>query len=105
MRDDRPLPDGALVVRGGVKHPWATLEAARDALAMMGAPAVSVFAGDAATVSVEDLVDMGPIPHTSICISTVGRVRAAGFVIRRRGGTLIAAWSSGHDRRSLLQPA
>jgi hypothetical protein len=41
-------------------HPWATLEAARDALAMMGAPAGSVFAGDAATVSVEDLVDIGP---------------------------------------------
>jgi hypothetical protein len=85
MPDDRPLPDGALVVRGGVMHPRATLEAARDALAVMGTPAVSVFAGDAATVSVEDLVDMGPIPHASICISTVGRLRAAGFVIRRTG--------------------
>jgi hypothetical protein len=51
----------------------------------MGTPAVSVFAGDAATVSVEDLVDMGPIPHASICISTVARLRAAGFVIRRTG--------------------
>ena len=79
-------------------HPGALLDAALDALAVMGTPAVSVFAGDAATISVEDLVDMGPIPHASICTRRWDGCVQRALSFAERGGTLIAAWSSGHDR-------
>jgi hypothetical protein len=63
MPDDRGLPDDALVVRGGVMEPDALVEAAQDAEARTGRSAVSVFAGADRTVTLVDLVDLGPIPH------------------------------------------
>jgi hypothetical protein len=74
------LPDNALVVRGGGNTP----EHVRKGMGThpSGVTGVSVESAPGATV--EEL--SGPIPHTKIGVTTVGRVRAAGGdVIRTRG--------------------
>ena len=85
MPPDRALPDDALVVRGGVMRPAGLVEAALDATSESGVAAISGFAADSASVSLEELLDDSLVPHDSIRISSVGRIRAAGFVIRRAG--------------------
>lgn len=62
------------------------LESALDAAAIIGRPAVSVFAADSVTATVGDLLAFVRIPHTLLRTTTVGRIRAGGFTIRRTGG-------------------
>jgi len=85
MSDESSPPDDALVLRGGTMRPEALLASALDAETILGVPAISVFAGDSSRVAITDLVDLGLVPHDVIRVSTVGRIRSAGFVIRRTG--------------------
>jgi hypothetical protein len=74
-----PLPDDALVVRGGVNTP----EHVRKGMGTHPSGVTGISVESAPGVTVEELA--GPIPHGKIGVTTVGRVRAGGDVIRTRG--------------------
>lgn len=63
----------------------ALFESALDAADLVGHPAISVFAADDATATLRTLLEAVYVPHKSLRLSTVERVRTAGFTIRRTG--------------------
>lgn len=78
-----PLPDDAIVVRGGVNTPESFVRGSGVALDDQGRlQDVSVNAG--AGVSLNELTAADPktgypgIPHTQVGVTTVGAIRAAG---------------------------
>jgi hypothetical protein len=79
--DDRPLPDEAIVVRGGAS--WSVeqiLNLVEQASKAEGAPRLSVFAavrrdGESEDDVVRRLVKEGPVPHRQMRLSTLGQLR------------------------------
>lgn len=83
-RDDRPLPDDSLVLRGGRMVISDLRRNAIATLQRMGRLGVSVRAGRGADI--EELAENPfPLPHAVIRVTTVGRLRAAGFEIEATG--------------------
>lgn len=69
-----PLPDEALVVRGGIVTPEGTQHGADEH--PEGPWGISVQS--APRMTAEQLARAGRIPHGKICVTTVGRVHALG---------------------------
>jgi hypothetical protein len=79
------LPDDAIVVRGGLmQNIDEMVEDARDEMARVGYPGLSVRAG--VGVTVEELVRAGQLPNNQIRVSTAGRVRKDGYSFSRISG-------------------
>lgn len=85
MGDEHELPPDAIVIRGGSMEPALLVDAADRALLTIGVHGISVFAADSPSVGVDELIAESVIAHSSVRLSTVERIRAAGFVIRRAG--------------------
>lgn len=79
------LPDDAVVIRGGPMTAANVIRRARKDRERLGLFGVSAFAGSSSETTVAELVERGEIPHAVLNRSTVGRIRSAGFVIRRFG--------------------
>lgn len=71
------LPDDAWVIRGGLNSLVTLTNSVEKSLVEWERPALSIFAGDAP--SPLDVIEASGVPHPQICVSTVGRLRAAGF--------------------------
>lgn len=80
-----PLPDDAIVVRGGVRAPETIAVNAQTTFDTDGFWGVSGFS--AADQTVEQIAqlayDQGRLPHPKVRTSTVGLVRAAGFEVEQ----------------------
>jgi hypothetical protein len=77
-RESDDLPDDAIVVRGGLmQNIDEMVEDARDEMARVGHPGLSVRAG--VGVTLVELVRAGQVPHNQIVVSTAGRVRKDGY--------------------------
>jgi hypothetical protein len=77
-RENDDLPDDAIVVRGGLmQNIDEMVEDARDEMARVGYPGLSVRAGTGVTV--EELVRAGQVPNNQIVESTAGRLREDGY--------------------------
>ena len=85
MGDEHGLPPDAIVIRGGSMEPASLVDAAARAMLTIGVHGISVFAADSPWVGVEELIEASVIAHSSVRLSTVGRILSAGFVIRRAG--------------------
>lgn len=71
------LPDDAWVVRGGLNKIETLHMNVETAIATLSRPAVSIWAAEVPDPI--DLIEMSPLPHKTVCLSTAGRLRAAGF--------------------------
>lgn len=60
------------------------LVSAAKAQRRLGRPGISVFCGQSDS-TVADLVAAGAVPHDYVRVSTAGRIRQAGFELRRHG--------------------
>ena len=72
-----PLPDDAVVVRGGLMLPVDLALGAQTHFDHEGFYAISVFSSPGRTA--DEIATSVPLPHAAIRESTVGRVRAAGY--------------------------
>lgn len=75
-----PLPDDALVVRGGQNNP----DSVRKGFGTHPSGVTGISVNSAAGVSVEELA-VG-VPHGRVGVTTVGRVRALGGDVIRTSG-------------------
>jgi hypothetical protein len=80
-----PLPDDAIVVRGGVGAPKTIAVNAQTTFDTDGFWGVSGFsAADLTAVQIAQLAsDQGRLPHGHVRTSTVGRIRSAGFEVEK----------------------
>lgn len=79
------LPDDAVVIRGGPMTVANVIRRARKDQERLGFLGISAFAGASAAMTTAELVELGEVPHAVLNRSTVGRIKAAGFSIRRSG--------------------
>lgn len=77
------LPDDALVIRGGTLLPSDLQRSVLKAIKELRRPALSIFSADVLIPA--DLVESAGsrLIHTSVCLSTAGRLRKAGFVLEQ----------------------
>jgi hypothetical protein len=77
--DEAPdrLPNGTVVVRGGLMLPADLIRSAQSHRDVEGLYALSVYSIPGATA--EEIARGVPLPHAKIRTSTVGRIRAAGY--------------------------
>jgi len=78
------LEDDAFVVRGGRCRPQSFLGGVRSHPKVPGVAGFSVQSANG--VSVAELAEAGKIPHSSIGVTTVGRVRELGLDVRPTPG-------------------
>jgi hypothetical protein len=83
--DPNALPPGAIVVRGGRLTVERVIKRCAKMFARNGCHGLSVFAASAPSTTLRELLLVSDIPHSEVHQTTVGRIRAAGFVIRRSG--------------------
>jgi hypothetical protein len=88
VADDRvepPIPDEALVVRGGLMENFEEMvEDAQTESLRVGYAGLSVRAG--MNVTSEQLVRAGKIPNSNVRLSRAGRLREGGFPLRKLEG-------------------
>ena len=77
------LDDEALVVRGGLMKLVTTRISVDTCLARRGYYGLSFFGDN--DLSLDEIVDLGPIEHAMVRVSTAGRVRQAGYEPERTG--------------------
>ena len=80
-RTPDPLPDDAIVIRGGVMTPRTMEVNAYTEYDETGVYALSV--SSLPDADFDTIAAAARLPHGQVCVSTVGRIRAAGYEVRQ----------------------